>query len=175
MNRDHTSDGPKLVRDLMTVGVVTCGVTTPITTIAQAVIEKELEAIVVLDTEGHALGYVGQDDLIRAYATGNYQNMTAQQIMRDGIPQVPPDIPIPAAAQLMQDQGLRVFFLTHHAGGIEYPAALITYKHFLRHLIAEKVEAIKDLGIRAERQAPLDTFMEKRDELKARANNIHLE
>ena len=52
------------------------------------------------------------------------------------VPRVPPDIPLKTAAQIMQDQGVRVLFLTHHAGGIEYPAAYITYKHLLRHLAA---------------------------------------
>jgi CBS domain-containing protein len=175
MNTGHPSKNLKLVRDLMTVGVVTCSTQTPIKAIAQAVMEKDLEAVVVLDSEGHALGFVGQDDLVQAYSAGNYENLNAQDIMRDGIPQIPPDIPIAAAAQLMHDQGLRVFFLTHHAGGIEYPAALISYKHFLRHLIINDEEEIKDLGIRAERTAPLDAFFERRDALKTQNKNIHLE
>lgn len=159
----------------MTVGVVTCSTQTSIKIIAEAIIEKDLEAVVVLDTEGHAQGYVGQNELVTAYSHGNYEHLTAQEIMTDGLPQVPPDIPIAAAAQLMQDQGLRVFFLTHHAGGIEYPAAFISYKHFLRHLMIDDEVEIKDLGIHAERKAPLDTFFEKRDALKVQNINLHLE
>jgi len=159
----------------MTVGVLTCSTRTSIKVIAQAIIEKDLEAVVVLDEEGHALGFVGQDELVQAYSNGNYDQLTAQDIMTDGIPQIPPDIPIAAAAQLMLDRGLRVFFLTHHAGGIEYPAALISYKHFLRHLMVDSAEEIKDLGIRAERKSPLDTFLEKRDAQRNQQKNIHLE
>ncbi|NIW44353.1 MAG: CBS domain-containing protein, partial [Gammaproteobacteria bacterium] len=140
-----------------------------------AVIEKDLEAVVVLDEEGHAIGFVSQDELVQAYSHGNYEHLTAQEIMTDGLPQVPPDIPISAAAQLMQDQGLRVFFLTHHAGGIVYPAALITYKHFLRHLMVNEMTELKDLGIRADRKAPLDAFFERRDAQKTQAKNLHLE
>jgi predicted transcriptional regulator len=170
-----SNETPKLVRDLMTVGVVTCSPQTPVTVIAQAILEKELEAVVVIDSEGHALGIVGQDQLVQAYAQGNYEQLKAQDIIRDEVPQIPPDIPIAAAAQLMQDQGLRVFFLTHHAGGIEYPAALITYKHFLRHLEMGEVGEIDDLGIRAKRTAPLDTFVERRDALKAQNKNMHID
>ncbi len=159
----------------MTVGVVTCRPQTSIKVIAQAVIEKDLEAVVVLDEEGHAIGFVSQDELVQAYSHGNYEHLTAQEIMTDGLPQVPPDIPISAAAQLMQDQGLRVFFLTHHAGGIVYPAALITYKHFLRHLMVNEMTELKDLGIRADRKAPLDAFFERRDAQKTQAKNLHLE
>ncbi len=169
------SSSPKLVRDLMTVGVVTCSPKTPIKTIVKAILEKDLEAVVVLDAEGHALGIVGQDELVHAYALGNYENLTAQDVMKDGIPQVPPDIPLAVAAQLLQDQNLRVFYLTHHAAGIEYPAALITYKHFLRLLEMKEIEEIEDLGIKAKRQAPLDAFFERRDALKAQNKNTHLD
>ena len=59
-----TNTTPKLVRDLMTVGVVTCNTHTPVKVLAQAVLDKDLEAVVVLDLEGHALGIVGQDQLV---------------------------------------------------------------------------------------------------------------
>lgn len=175
MSEKPNPSAPNLVRDLMTVGVVTCSPLTPIKRIVQAVLEKDLEAVVVLDAEGHALGFVGQDELVRAYALGNYEELVAQDIMKDGIPQIPPDIPLAVAAQIMQDQNLRVFYLTHHAGGIEYPAALITYKHFLRLLDMKEIEEIEDLGIKAKRQAPLDAFFERRDALKAQNKNIHLD
>jgi predicted transcriptional regulator len=154
---------PKLVRDLMTVGVVTCSPETPVREIAQAILEKDIEAVVVLDPDGQALGVVGQDELIQTYAMGNYEAKIASDVMKDGIPQIPPDIPIPAAAQIMQDQGIRVFYLTHHAAGIEYPAAVISYKHFIKHFASQSDDEIKDLGIKAERKAPVEKFIEQRE------------
>lgn len=159
----------KLVRDLMTVGVATCSLATPINGIASLLLEQDLEGIVVLDKEGHAAGVVTQDELVRAYARGSWQTLLAEDVMRVDVPQLPPDIPLAAAAQLMQDQGVRVAFLTHHAGGIIYPAAVITYKHFLRHLVAQNDDELNDLGIRAARQSPLEVFFKQRD--KARHNN----
>ena len=91
--------------------------------------------------------------------------------MRAEVPQVPPDIPLTAAAQIMQDQGLRILFLTHHAGGIAYPAAYITYKHLLRHLGARDARDLRDLGIKAERESPLETFIRRRDEALRRAKS----
>ena len=72
MSKDNPSSQPQLVRDLMTVGVVTCSQQTSIKTIAEAIIEKDIEAVVVLAEDGHALGIVGQDELVKAYAHGNY-------------------------------------------------------------------------------------------------------
>jgi predicted transcriptional regulator len=162
---------PKLVRDLMTVGVLTCSSSTPISTISQALLEKDLEAVVVLDAEGHGVGIVGRDELVGAYSHPNHMQLTAEDIMQDGVPQIPPDIPLAAAAQLMQDQKLRVFFLTHHAGGIVYPAAVISYTHFMKYLAGGQPEAPKDLGIGAERTAPLDLFYERRDQLRKQNQN----
>jgi predicted transcriptional regulator len=175
MSKDNPSSQPQLVRELMTVGVVTCGQQTSIKTIAEAIIEKDIEAVVVLAEDGHALGIVGQDELVKAYAHGNYDQLTAHEVMSDGIPQIPPDIPISVAAHMMQDQNIRVFFLTHHAGGIEYPAAVISYKHFLRHLQSKKIEKPDDLGIDAARKSPIEIFQERLEERRQANKNTHLE
>lgn len=176
MSKDNPTSQPQLVRDLMTVGVVTCGPNTSVKIIAQAIIEKDIEAVVVLaEDDGHALGVVGQDELVKAYAKGNYDQLSAHDVMSDGLPQVPPDIPINVAAQLMQDQNIRVFFLTHHAGGIEYPAAVISYKHFLRHLQSEEIDKPEDLGIDAARKSPIEIFQERLEERRRQNQNTHLE
>ncbi len=157
---------PRLVRDLMTVGVKTCAPHLPIGEVARLLLEHDLEGVIVLDHEGHAVGVVTPEELVRAYAHPDAANLTAGDIMRDDIPTLPPDIPLAAAAQLMQDQGVRVVFLMHNAAGIVYPAAMLSYRHFLRHLAAQSPDDLRDLGIKAEREAPLETFIRKRDAMR---------
>jgi hypothetical protein len=41
-------------------------------------------------------------------------------------------------------------------------------------MVQEKTE-LNDLGIRADRKAPLDAFLERRDAQKSQNKNIHLE
>jgi predicted transcriptional regulator len=149
-----------LVRDLMKVGVASCPPDTPIQDVARLLLEKDLEGVVVLDFEGHGVGVVTQDELVKAYSRHDRDTLTARDIMRDEVPEIPPDIPLAAAAQLMQDQGVRIFFLVHHAEGVTYPAASLSYKHLLRHLAGGELD---DLGIRAAREKPLDAFIQKRD------------
>ncbi len=158
----------RLVRDLMTVGVTSCSPDTLITEIARTMLDTDLEALVVLDHEGHAVGVVSQAAVVQAYARDD-RRLTAGDIMREGVPEIPPDIPLAAAAQIMQDQGVRALFLMHHSDGISYPAAVIAYRHLLRHLAAEDSTDLKDLGIRAERVSPLDTFIKRRDAARKRA------
>lgn len=168
---EDTQKTPRLVRDLMTVGVPTCSPDTPIVDLARLILQKELEAVVVLDREGHALGVVSRDELVTAYTRDKDSLVTAEQVMRDGVPQVPPDIPLSAAAHIMQDLGVRVLFLMHHSSGIEYPAAMITYQHILRHLAAENQDDLRDLGIQAERQSPLEAFVARRDAARKRVDD----
>ncbi len=161
----------RLVRDLMTVGVPTCPLTSPLIEITRALLDRDLEAVVVLNEEGHAAGVVSRDDLVRAYARDRWDDLTAEDIMTEGVIEVPPDIPVAAAALIMQDQGVRVVFLMHNAEGISYPAAMLTYTHLLRHLAASDGSGLKDLGIRAEREAPLEAFFKRRDEARRRAGS----
>ena len=126
--------------------------------------------MVVLDpVEGHALGIVSQDELVGAYTREDARTLRAEDIMQDKVPEVPPDIPLTVAAQIMQDQGVRVLFIMHHAAGIEYPAAFLSYRHLMRHLAAKEGEDLRDLGIQAERQSPLDVFFQRREEARKRA------
>jgi CBS domain-containing protein len=156
---------PSLVRDLMTVGVMTCSPSTFLEDLARAATEKNVEAFVVLNQDdGHALGVVSQEDIVSAFAKGDPAPLTAEDIMSDGVPQIPPDIPLEAAAQIMLDRGIRAVFLMHHAGGIEYPAAVLTFNHILRLLSARDLEELKDLGIKASRKPPLIAYFERRDE-----------
>jgi CBS-domain-containing membrane protein len=156
-----------LVRDLMSVGVPTCPVDTPVDLLAKKMLEKDWEAVVVLESEqGHAVGMVSQADILQAYTRSDYTQLTAEDVMGETLPIVPPDIPITAAAQLMLDQGTRVVYITHHAGGIKYPAAWLTLKHLLRYLTGDD---LSDLGIRATREKPLDIFIRRRDEAREKA------
>lgn len=152
-----------LVRDLMTVGVPTCGLQTPLQQVAQLLLTNEIDCVVVIDPDGHAQGVVSQDDMIKAYAEKDWGHLVAEEVMQENVPQVPPDIPLTAAAQIMRDQHVRSVFLMHHAGGIIYSAAVLTYKHLLRHMAAQDESELQDLGNQAARKAPLDAFFERRN------------
>jgi CBS domain-containing protein len=171
MESDGNSRSVRLVRDLMKVGVPTCNPDLPVPDLARLMLENRLEAVVVLNPEsGHALGVVSQRELVSAYSREDRRELKAEDIMLDEVPQSPPDIPLEAAAQMMLDMGVRALFQVHHAGGIQYPAAMLTFEHLLRHLSASSDGELSDLGIKASREAPLEAFFKRRDE----ARSMHL-
>ena len=164
-----TENSPELVRDLMTVGVPTCKTTTPVVDIARFLTENNVEEMVVLGEEGEGVGICGYKELVNAYDREDVRELTAEQVMSEGVPELPSDIPLKLAAQLMKDKNIRVAYMNHNSAGIIYPAAIISYKHLVRHLAAKDESDLKDLGINAERKSPLEIFIERRNEARKQA------
>lgn len=156
----------------MTVGVPTCKTSVPTVDIARFLIDNNVEEIVVLGSEGEGVGVVGHEELVRAYGRVDVKSLTAEQVMREGVPELPSDIPLTVAAQMMRDQSIRVAYMNHNSAGIIYPAAMISYKHIVRHIAAKNESELKDLGIKAERKSPVEQFIERRDEARKKAGLI---
>src|SRR6187455_2994488 len=159
----------KLVRDLMTVGVPTCKHDTPVRDIARYLLEHHIEAICVLDEDGHGIGVAGEQQLVSVYGRDNLDELRAEDIMIKGVPELGADIPLTVAAQMMKDKGIRIAYMMHNSAGIIYPAAFISYHHILRHLAARDESELKDLGLAAERKSPIEQFITRRDEARKRA------
>ena len=159
----------KLVRDLMTVGVPTCKWETPIRDVTRFLLEHHVEAMCVLDAEGHGIGVIGEQELVSAYGRDDLDELKAEDIMSEGVPELGADIPLTVAAQMMKDQGIRIAYMLHNSGGTIYPAAYISYRHILRHIAAKDESELKDLGLAAERKSPLEQFIERRDEARRKA------
>jgi len=153
----------------MTVGVPTCKTTTPVVDIAQFLIDNNVEEMVVLGEEGEGVGVCGYKELVIAYNREDVRDLAAEDVMSEGVPELPSDIPLKLAAQLLRDKDIRVAYMNHNSAGIIYPAASISYKHLVRHLAAENESELKDLGINAERKSPLEQFIERRDEARKKA------
>lgn len=161
---------PLLVRDLMTIGVPTCKLDTPVVDIARFLIENNAEEMVVLGNEGEGVGVVGYEELVTAYGRENIRELTAEEVMREGVTELPSDIPLVAAAQMMKDKGVRVAYMNHNSAGIIYPAAMISYKHIIRQLAAKDESELKDLGLKAERKSPVEMFIARRDEARKKVH-----
>lgn len=159
MSKPSTS---RLVRDLMQIGVTTCPAQTPVVEAVQILLKEELESLIVLDENGHAIGLFSRREAIAAYGhPQGYDNLTVAEVARPDIPEAPPDIPATAAAQLMLDQNVRELYLMHHDSGIGWPAAKLGFAELLRHLTAETEADLADMGAKAARKTPMDIFRER--------------
>lgn len=115
---------PRLVRDLMTIGVPVCRDTETCGTVAArlACQTPSAEVVVALDEDGMACGWT----TAAALAARPAEPVSA--VLDEVIPQVPPDIPVAAAAQLLRDRRVAYAFLMHDWPGEPRPSALIALK-----------------------------------------------
>ncbi len=115
---------PRLVRDLMTIGVPVCRDTETCGTVAArlACQTPSAEVVVALDEDGMACGWT----TAAALAARPAEPVSA--VLDEVIPQVPPDLPAAAAAQLLRDRGVAYAFLMHDWPGEPRPSALIALK-----------------------------------------------
>jgi CBS domain-containing protein len=132
----------KFVRDLMHIGVITCREDTPLLETVRTLLREQLDSLIVLNEHGHAVGMLARSDVVAAYGRSGasvqgHASLTAADVMRSDIPEIPPDIPATAATQMMLDQGVREAYLMHHDGGIGWPAAVFRFDDVLRYLVAE--------------------------------------
>ena len=132
----------KLVRDLMHIGVITCQADTPLVEAVAILLRENLESLIILDENGHAIGLLGRREAVLAYGRSSAtscccQSLTVADVMRSKIPEIPADIPAAAAAQIMLDQGVRDIYLLHHDSGISWPAAVFRFEDILRDIIED--------------------------------------
>ena len=144
-----------LVRDLMQVGVPTCREDTPLRDAARLLVERNVGALIVLDEDANMAGWIGEQHVAQVSGSST-ATMRAGDVMVEHVPEILPDVPAAAAAHLMLDQGLRQMFVTHHAGGIKYPAAMITLQDVCR--IVACMERAPGVGVGAERPSAIDLF-----------------
>lgn len=156
----------KLVRDLMHIGVTTCRADVPLVEAVRILFRKGLESLIVLDGNSHTVGMFSRREAVVAFGRSganmrDIKTLTVGEVMRPDIPQVPPDIPAIAAAQIMLDQGVREIYLMHHGVGTSWPAAVLRFEDVLRYLAAESEADVADMGAGAPRKSPIEAFIER--------------
>lgn len=116
---------PRLVRDLMTIGVPVCRDSETCGAVAARLRQQNAaaEVVVALDEDGMASGWVRVAGL-----AAEPPARPVSEVLDEAIPQVPPDIPAQAAAQLLRDRGVDYAFLMHDWPGEPRPSAVIALK-----------------------------------------------
>ncbi len=111
-----------LVRDVMTIGVPTCRADERCGALTARLVRlpNQPEVAVVLDEDGLVVGWVSRTRL-----EGADPARTVDTVLDEDIPELPPDIPAQAAAQMMRDRGLTHVFLMHNWPGEPRPSAVL--------------------------------------------------
>lgn len=107
---------PLLVRDVMRIGVPTCKLTDPIVPLAGQMIDQGWTAVVVMDDDGDARGWINERMLALVYTRGEPASaLAAADIMDEDVPEARVDIPLGASVEIMADMGVDHLFFMHNA------------------------------------------------------------
>ena len=151
---------PLLVRDVMRIGVPTCKVEDAVVPLAQQMLDQGWTAVIVMDEDGDARGWVNERLLAVAYAAGDRAaELTVADVMDEDVPEAPVDIPLSASVRLMADMGVDHLFFMHNAGGKSWPASVLNLRDVVKALAGP--DYIKAQGMHAARPTPMDLFRQR--------------
>lgn len=144
----------------MRIGVPTCKVGEPVVTVARQMLEQGWTAVVVMDDDGDARGWINERMLAVAYTHfDRVQALTVADIMDEDVPEAPADIPLAATVQIMADLGVDHLFFMHNAGGKSWPASILNIRDVVKALAGP--DYIKAQGMHAARPTPMDLFRQR--------------
>jgi CBS domain-containing protein len=123
---------PKLVRDLMKIGVPTCEADARLKQVAEIMARDNADAVIVMDEYG-ACGVISQSDLVKAFPR-NWELLTAKEVMSERVVSISPDTAAIAAAHMMMDEHVHQLFIMHEHPGPSRPSASITMRAIVREM-----------------------------------------
>jgi len=129
---------PKLVRDVMSRGVVTCTPETSIREAARRMAESRLSALVVVEkTSGELEGIVSRSDLARVYGQ-DYDALTVESVMSQRVETIIPDVPVSAAILIMQDRKVDRLVILHTPPATQIPVGMLSLSDVVRDIAGQR-------------------------------------
>jgi len=126
----------KLIRDVMTRGVVTVSADTSVREIAEIMTNRHLSGVVVIAAYGDVLGFISELDIVEALDKPDIRALTAEDIMSSRLIAVAPDATLRQAARIMADGNIhRLLILSEKgAGALQRPVGILSASDIVREV-----------------------------------------
>ena len=123
----------KLVRDVMTRGVVTVPFDTSISESAKLLVKGDISSIVVTAPDNEVVGVISEIDLIKVFDK-DWDKLTAEEVMSTFVRTINPEMTIKKAADTMRDLNIHRLLILHKAPGRSYdvPVGILSASDILR-------------------------------------------
>ncbi len=124
----------KLLRNIMTRGVVTVSINDTVMQIARLLTEKDISGVVVIGDEGKAVGVISEMDIIKVIGIENWENKTAESIMTSNLETVEPTSRLIDAANMMNRKHVhRLLVLSERGIGMsQKPIGILSVRDIVR-------------------------------------------
>jgi CBS domain-containing protein len=129
----------RLSRDIMTRDVVTVPMNAPVKHIADLLSRKRISSVVVTDNVGEAMGVISDIDILKVIGKGNWENMTAENIMTHNLEFVKPTSTLTEAASIMRKKHIHrlLVFSEGGVGASHRPIGILSASDIVREAARE--------------------------------------
>lgn len=127
----------RLLRDVMTRGVVSVPMDLSIREVAEKMIQQNVSAVTVTDHNGEIMGLISEMDVLQAVMDKSILNSAAETIMNSHIQSVGPSITLDKAAKIMMKRGIhRLVVLSETGvGASDRPVGILSASDLVREII----------------------------------------
>jgi len=124
----------KLLRDVMTRGVVTVHMDATVKQIAVMLSKQGLSGVAVIDNQGAAMGVISGMDIIKVMGKKNWESLMAENIMTSRVETAKPTCTIAEAARMMREKNIhRLLVLSETGIGIsQRPIGILSTSDIVR-------------------------------------------
>jgi CBS domain-containing protein len=124
----------RLLRDIMTRGVVTVPIRAKVKEIVSMLSKEGLSGVAVIGHEGVAVGIISDMDILKVIGKENWENITAESIMTSNILMVRPMCTLAEAAKIMRENAVHrlLVFSERGVGASHRPIGILSVSDIVR-------------------------------------------
>ncbi len=130
----------KLLRDVMTRGVVTVPLDATVKEVAAMLNRQGLSAVAVISDDGEAMGVISDMDILKVIGKDDWENLPAESIMTPRIEIVKPTSRIGEAARIMREKHIHrlLIFSERGVGASQRPIGILSASDIVREVAREE-------------------------------------
>lgn len=128
--------GNKLLRDVMTRGVVTVPLDATVKDIAAMLSKQGLSGVAVIGPDGEAMGVISDMDIIKVIGKENWEKIPAESIMTSSIEIIKPTSTLGEAARIMIKKHIHrlLIFSERGVGASQRPIGIVSASDIVREM-----------------------------------------
>ncbi len=131
----------KLLRDIMTRGVVTVPMGSTVKQLAALLSKHGLSSAAIIGPDGGAIGLISNMDILKVIGKENWENMPAESIMTPYIEVAKPTSTLGEAAKMMGDRHIHrlLIFSENGVGASNRPIGIVSASDIVREVARKQV------------------------------------
>lgn len=129
----------RLLRDIMTRGVVTVPMEATVGEIASMLTRQNLSGVAVISQDGAAVGIISVMDILKVIGKQGWEKITAESIMTSDIQMIKPMCTVGEAAKIMREKSVHrlLVFSERGVGASHRPIGILSASDIVREAARE--------------------------------------